>query len=109
MKKLFVVSVLTFLLTTPVTVLAGNGGGASGSASGSVSCTGEGTGQYSFTYVGHATVIAPIETATASTITLRSADIVTVVCLGCLAAPGAFMEVVGYPSPWTREIGRAHV
>ena len=38
----------------------------------------------------------PIETATASTITLRSADIVTVVCLGCLAAPGAFMEVVGY-------------
>ncbi|HJO40497.1 MAG: lysylphosphatidylglycerol synthase domain-containing protein [Acidimicrobiales bacterium] len=38
----------------------------------------------------------PIETATASTITLRSADIVTVVCLGCLAAPGAFIEVVGY-------------
>ncbi len=60
MKKLFVVSVLTFLLTTPVTVLAGNGGGVSGSASASVSCTGEGTGQYSFTYVGHATVIAPI-------------------------------------------------
>ena len=38
----------------------------------------------------------PIETATASTVTLRSADIVTVVCLGCLAAPGAFVEVVGY-------------
>lgn len=37
-----------------------------------------------------------IETATASTVTLRSADIVTVVCLGCLAAPGAFVEVVGY-------------
>ena len=59
MKKLFVVSVLTFLLTTPVTVLAGNGGGVSGTATGSVSCTGEGTGQYSFTYVGHATAIAP--------------------------------------------------
>ena len=38
----------------------------------------------------------PFETATASTVTLRSADIVTVVCLGCLAAPGAFVEVVGY-------------
>ena len=60
MKKLFVVSVLTFLLITPVTVLAGNAGGISGTATGSVSCTGEGTGQYSFTYVGHAGGVSPI-------------------------------------------------
>jgi len=60
-KKLFVLSVLTFLLTTPVTVLAGNGGGSAGTSTGSVSCTGEGTGQYSFTYVGHETDIASIE------------------------------------------------
>ena len=59
MKKLFVVSVLTFLIATPVTVLAGNGGGVSGTATGSVSCTGEGTGQYSFTYVGDAAAISP--------------------------------------------------
>ena len=59
-KKLFVVSVLTFLLITPVTVLAGNAGGISGTATGSVSCTGEGTGQYSFTYVGHAGGVSPI-------------------------------------------------
>ena len=59
MKKLFAISVLTFLLTTPVTVLAGNGGGVSGTATGSVSCTGEGTGQYSFTYVGDAAAISP--------------------------------------------------
>ena len=59
-KKLFVISVLTFLLTTPVTVLAGNAGSASGTATGSVSCTGEGTGQYSFTYVGNPGGISPI-------------------------------------------------
>ncbi len=59
MKKLFAVSVLTFLIATPVTVLAGNGGGVSGTATGSVSCTGEGTGQYSFTYVGDAAAISP--------------------------------------------------
>ena len=59
MKKVFSISLLIFLLSS-TTVLAGNGGGASGSASSSVSCTGEGTGQYSFTYVGHATSIVPI-------------------------------------------------
>ena len=37
-----------------------------------------------------------MEAATASTLTLRSADIAAVVILGCLSAPGAFLDVVGY-------------